>query len=99
MWIAEQRHILELSKTAEQRGLAKGEAKGRAEGKAEGKAEGETVGKANMLLRLLCRRFKTVPPDVERRGRAADIDHLDEWSDRFVDARELVDVFGTDQPH
>ncbi|CAK0776868.1 transposase [uncultured Gammaproteobacteria bacterium] len=35
MWIAEQRHILELSKTAEQRGLAKGEAKGRAEGKAD----------------------------------------------------------------
>ncbi|CAK0775990.1 transposase [uncultured Gammaproteobacteria bacterium] len=68
-------------------------------GEAKGKAEGKAEGKADTLLRQLRRRFKTVPPDVESRVRAAGSDQLDEWSDRFVDARELVDVFDVDQKH
>ncbi|CAK0776659.1 transposase [uncultured Gammaproteobacteria bacterium] len=99
MWIGEQRHILELSKTAEQRGLAKGLVEGEARGKAEGKAEGEAKGKADTLLRQLRRRFKTLPSLVEDRVLAAGSDQLDEWSDLILDARELADVFGADQKH
>ena len=61
-------------------------------------AEGETKGKAEMLLRLLRRRFHTVPSELEARVRKADDAQLDEWSDRFVDAKSLTDVF-TDLAH
>ncbi|CAK0749648.1 hypothetical protein WCLP8_2030012 [uncultured Gammaproteobacteria bacterium] len=76
-------------------GIEKGILLGKAEGEAKGKAEG----KADTLLRLLCRRFKTVPPDVESCVRAADIDHLDAWSERFADGLSLTEIFGLDLPH
>lgn len=70
-------------------GLAEGEAKGEAKGKARGKAEG----KAEILLRLLRRRFQTLPPEIEARVRGADSVQLDDWSDRFVDATVLSEIF------
>lgn len=60
---------------------------------------GEVTGKADTLLRLLRRRFRTLPAAVEDRIRAADIDHLDQWTDRFVDARTLEDIFDPEQRH
>ncbi|CAK0745370.1 transposase [uncultured Gammaproteobacteria bacterium] len=74
-------------------------AEGKAEGKAEGEAKGKAEGKAEMLLRQLRRRFKTFPSQVEDRVRAAGSDQLDEWIDLILDARELADVFATDQKH
>jgi predicted transposase YdaD len=71
----------------------------KAEGRAEGKAEGETAGKANMLLRLVRRRDKTLPAGLEDRIRAAGSDQLDEWSERFADGKSLAEIFGPDQPH
>jgi len=67
-------------------------------GLAQGEARGETKGKAEMLLRLVRRRFSTVPLDIENHVRAADSHKLDEWSERFVDAQSLADLFGI-QPH
>lgn len=66
---------------------------------AEGKAVGNTEGKADTLLRQLRRRFKAVPSDVEHSVRGADVSMLDEWLDRFVDAKTLDDVFSLDQRH
>ena len=74
-------------------------AEGAAKGRIEGEARGEAKGKADTLHRQLLRRFTTVSPDVERRVRAADIDQLDEWLDRFVDAKCLEDVFGAEKKH
>ncbi|CAK0752452.1 hypothetical protein CCP1ISM_460004 [Azospirillaceae bacterium] len=71
-------------------GFNSGIAQGRAEGKAEGKAE--------TLLRLLRRRFHALAPDVEVRVQNAGNAQLDEWLDRFVDAKALTDVF-TDLAH
>ena len=70
-----------------------------AEGVGIGEAKGEAKGKADTLHRLLLRRFKSVSSDVEHRIRAADVDQLDEWLDRFVNAKTLDDVFGTEQRH
>jgi len=56
---------------------------------AEGAAKGRAEGKAEMLLRQLRRRFHTVPSELETRVRKADDAQLDEWSDRFVDAKTL----------
>jgi hypothetical protein len=71
----------------------------KAEGKVEGKAEGKAEGKVEMLLRQLQRRFKTLPSETEGRVRTAGSDQLDEWSDRFVDARTLDDIFGVESRH
>ena len=62
-------------------------------------AEGRAEGKAEVLLRLLRRRFQSLPSEVEDRVRTADSDHLDEWTDRFLDARTLSDVFGVPRRH
>ena len=69
------------------------------EWKAEGRAEGKAEGKADTLLRILHRRFKSLPVGLEDRVRAAGSDQLDEWSDRFVDAQTLADIFDTDHRH
>ncbi|MEI6986674.1 MAG: Rpn family recombination-promoting nuclease/putative transposase [Rhodospirillaceae bacterium] len=62
-------------------------------------AEGEARGKAEMLLRLLYRRFMTLPSGLEDRIRAASSDQLDEWSERFADGLSLTEIFGLDLPH
>ena len=66
---------------------------------AEGAAKGKAEGKAEMLVRLLCRRFKNLPAIIADRVNTADSDQLDAWSDRFVEAQTLDDVFGTEQRH
>ncbi|NEX22875.1 DUF2887 domain-containing protein [Thiorhodococcus mannitoliphagus] len=67
---------------------ARGEAKGEARGKARGKAEG----KAEDLSRLLTRRFGPLPAWASTRIQGADIDRLDHWLDRLLDAERLEDV-------
>ncbi|CAK0742770.1 hypothetical protein WCLP8_1370003 [uncultured Gammaproteobacteria bacterium] len=57
------------------------------------------MGKANMLLRQLHRRFKTLPSGFEDRIRAASADQLDAWSERFADGLSLTEIFGLDLPH
>ena len=74
-------------------------AEGAAKGEAKGEAKGKVEGKADTLFRLLRRRFQTLPSHLEDSIRAADIDRLDEWIDRILDAKSLDDVFGTDQRH
>ena len=85
MWIGEQRHILELARTAEQRGEAKGEVKGRAEGLAKGKAEA--------LTRLLEKRFGPLSEQHCRRIRSADAASIEAWLDRLMEASSLDDLF------
>jgi len=53
-------------------------------------------GEANIVLRLLARRFGRVPDDIERRVRSADADTVQRWGDRVVDAPTLDDVFAED---
>ena len=67
--------------------------------KADSLAEGETKGKAETLRRQLRRKFNTIPSSVEARIQPANGDQLDEWLDRFVDAKSLTDIFGPDLPH
>ena len=70
----------------------------KAEGFNLGLAQGEARGRAETLLRQLRRRFQTLPNELEARVRDADGAQLDEWIDRFVDAKALTDVF-TDLAH
>ncbi|MEO5373204.1 MAG: DUF4351 domain-containing protein [Alphaproteobacteria bacterium] len=59
----------------------------------------EQQGKAEMLLRLLRRRFGPLTTEDEARVRAADTALLDAWSERFIDADHLADVFAETGPY
>ena len=68
-------------------------AEGKVEGKIEGKIEGVLEGQARTLLRLLEKRFGPVSEEVRARVGGADLDALDEWLDRVLDAPTLEAVF------
>ena len=67
--------------------LEKGQAKGKAEGKAEGVAE-----MAEVLLRLLARRFGEVPQEFVDRVRSSPIQRIGLWVERVLDAESLEQV-------
>ena len=58
----------------------------------EGRQEGQQAGEATFLLRLLQRRFGTLPEGVVRKVRAADPSVLEMWGDRVLDAQTLEEV-------
>jgi hypothetical protein len=74
--------------------FSEGEAKGKADGLAEGEARGEARGKAEALLKLLFHRFGELPQDVEATVRKADVQTLDRWFLRILEAKSLMDVVG-----
>ena len=75
-------------------GLAVGKAEGLAAGKTVGKAEGVAEGEAKSLLRLLERRFGSLPGWARERVSAASLEQLDAWLDGVLDARSPDDLLG-----
>ncbi|MBF0165816.1 MAG: DUF4351 domain-containing protein [Magnetococcales bacterium] len=69
------------------------ERKGEERGILIGEQRGERKGEANILTRLLQRRFGTVPAWANEKIAKADLSSLEEWSLRFVDAQSLDDIF------
>jgi hypothetical protein len=57
-------------------------------------AEAKAAGKAEVLLRLLSRRFGPLSPKVEERVRDATLRDLDEMTDQILEAKTLQDVVG-----
>jgi predicted transposase YdaD len=57
------------------------------------KAEGRAVGEANILVRLIEKRFGDLPTHLRQRIFAADVATVEEWVDRVLDARDLQSVF------
>jgi predicted transposase YdaD len=80
----------------ELKGRQEGELKGRQEGELKGRQEGELKGilkgKSALLIRLLERRFGTLPGWARDRIAAADAAALEDWSLRVLDAASLDDV-------
>lgn len=66
----------------------------REQGRLEGLAEGRVKGKADTLLRLLNRRFHSVPEDYRRLVLTVEADQLDTWIDTLLDAKTIESVFG-----
>uniref|UniRef100_UPI00102B1FC5 DUF4351 domain-containing protein n=1 Tax=Candidatus Magnetaquicoccus inordinatus TaxID=2496818 RepID=UPI00102B1FC5 len=77
----------------EQRGMQKGMQQGMQQGIQQGIQQGMQQGKAEILLRLLERRFGQVPPHIEALLAQADIPLIEAWTDRLLDARTLEDIF------
>ena len=59
----------------------------------KGRQEGRQEEAASMLLRLLQRKYGSVPSRICEKITKADLATLEEWSLRFVDAQSLKDVF------
>jgi flagellar biosynthesis/type III secretory pathway protein FliH len=68
-------------------------AEGRAEGRAEGEARGKAEGKAESLVRVLEKRFGSVPAVYLDAIAAAETGALEAWLDRAIDAESIEAVF------
>ncbi len=90
-------------KQGEAKGLAAGKAEGLAAGEALGRekglAEGEAKGEAKSLVRLLVKRFGTLPPSVVAQIAAGSIEELDRWVDAAITASSIEAVFGKRRDH
>jgi hypothetical protein len=86
---AQMKYVTSVERLAIERGVMQG----KLEGKLEGELEGLSKGKAELILRLLTRRFGTPPDWVAPRLQAATPDQLDTWAERTLDATTLAEVF------
>ena len=59
---------------------------------AQGEQRGKQLGEAEMLLRLIERKFGSPSETVRDRITQADSETLLEWSDRILEARSLDEV-------
>jgi hypothetical protein len=90
-----QEGLLEGELRGEQRGILEGEQRG----ELRGELRGQQIGEANVLVRLLTRRFGPLPDWAEARLRAADAARLETWADAVLDAASLTDVLGPPDQH
>jgi len=74
-------------------GIQKGKQEGIQEGKQEGIQEGKQEGIRSMINRLLSKRFGKVPGWVDAVLDSADIEKLELWAEKILDANSLEEVF------
>ena len=67
--------------------------KGLAEGEARGVARGTAQGEAKILTRLLEKRFGALPDLIRHRITSADVERIEAWVERALDAPTLQSVF------
>ncbi len=75
-----------------QEGKQEGRQEGKQEGKQEGRQEGRQEGELTIILRLLGRRFATLPEPLVERLRQMDAGQLEAFSEVLLDARNLDDI-------
>ena len=78
---------------ARQEGLEKGLEKGLQKGLEKGRQEGRTEGEARILQRLLVARFGPLSQETQAALSTASTAQLEAWTDRFLSARTLDEVF------
>jgi flagellar biosynthesis/type III secretory pathway protein FliH len=76
-----------------EKGMQLGFLQGRQEGKQEGRQEGRQEEAANLLRRLMTRRFGAIKPEVIKRIEAAPCDQIEYWTENIFDATTIDDVF------
>jgi len=94
-----------IAEQLREEGAREGGRKGRREGRREGKREGKRGGKRTgaraaaiatrqqTLIRLLDKRFATIPPNITDTIRATrDVSQLDRWLDQLITAERLEDI-------
>ena len=66
------------------------EQKGRVKGRAEGKVEGQ----ADLLIRLLQKKFANIPPEMENQVKALPAEKLQQLAEAIFDLETIEDVKG-----
>lgn len=69
---------------------------GEARGQAIGEARGRLASRVELFVRLLSKRFGALPTAIQDRIATADLETLDLWCDRLLDAKTLGEVFATE---
>lgn len=64
------------------------EQKGRVQGRAEGKVEGQ----ADLLIRLLQKKFANVPPEMENQVKSLPAENLQQLAEAIFDLETIEDV-------
>ena len=85
-------------------GMRKGIRKGIRKGKRQGLREGVRLGKVELLLEQLRKRFgNELPRHVNERVQQASVEQLSRWGEKLLDARSVAQVFSvrqrTTRPH
>lgn len=80
---------------AEQKGMQKGLEKGLEKGLQKGLEKGRTEGEARILQRLLVARFGPLSQETLAALHTASTAQIEAWTDRFLSARSLAEVFAT----
>ncbi len=76
-----------------QKGITQGEQKGLQQGLQQGEQRGLQQGEANVLIRLISRRFATIAPTVEEKIRSLSISQLEELTEaqfNFTTSEDLI---------
>ncbi|MCC7064054.1 MAG: DUF4351 domain-containing protein [Planctomycetes bacterium] len=68
----------------------------RLEGEVRGEARGRLAHSRDTLCRLLTKRFGPPSPELAQRIATADLEALDRWTERILDADSLLAVFADD---
>ncbi|HHK41983.1 MAG TPA: DUF4351 domain-containing protein, partial [Planctomycetaceae bacterium] len=76
------------------KGIKKGMEKGMEKGIEKGIEKGVEQGEAEVVLRLLKRKFADIPPEYRQRIDDADSTQLLAWAERILTAETIDDVFG-----
>ncbi len=84
----------ELLEKGLQEGIKEGIKKGIKKGMEKGIEKGVEQGEAEVLLRLLERKFYEIPPEYRQRIDDADSSQLLAWAERILTAESIDDVFG-----
>ena len=79
--------------SVERIGIEKGLQQGLHQGLQQGLHQGLQQGEQNLLLRMLTRRFGSLPDDMRERLQSAVPEQLEEWGERLLDAATLEDVW------
>ena len=87
------KYVTSVERLAIERGMQQGLEKGMQKGLETGLAKGRAEGGSALLVRLLNRRFGSLPRTIIERLAQATPDQLEIWADRVLDADSLDDVF------
>jgi len=77
-----------------QQWLEEGRQQGRQEGRQEGRREGRQEGEAQLLTRMIERRFGPLSDADRERVQLAEADDLLSWGERLLTAQSVREVFG-----
>ena len=88
----ETRVYREIKAEAEQKGLAQGLEQGLEQGRQEGRREGRQEEAADLILRILTKRFETLPDSVRNDVSALTVENLEALGEALLDFNSLSDL-------